>query len=391
MNIDDNTAEKIKKATLDLLAYCKKDDWAGWDPYDALNSRLFKLMPFLNSRIPRLAMIQLLKRSPLNFRKPLLIPKTRNPKALAIFLTASIKLAGLGVVPKFEVIRLIDMIEAMRSANERFFCWGYSFPWQTRTLLVPRGAPNLVCTTFVANALLDAYKFSGEDRCLKMASSAADYIVEELFYTESDAFAGYSYPTPDARSRVHNANFLGAALLSRVANITGENRLINNALQVARYSASRQKQDGSWDYGENDTQHWVDNFHTGYNLCALQDIKNYTGADEFDHIIKKGFNFYIEHFFRQDGAPKYFHNKAYPLDVHCVAQSIITLLRFRDLSTDSASLALSVFHWSLSNLQNPNGYFYYQITPYYRNRISYIRWTQAWMLLALTILWEHNE
>jgi len=29
-------------------------------------------------------------------------------------------------------------------------------------MLVPRGAPNLVCTTFVANALLDLYEETGE-------------------------------------------------------------------------------------------------------------------------------------------------------------------------------------------------------------------------------------
>ena len=29
-----------------LLAYCRANDWAGYDPYDALNSELFKALPF---------------------------------------------------------------------------------------------------------------------------------------------------------------------------------------------------------------------------------------------------------------------------------------------------------------------------------------------------------
>jgi hypothetical protein len=43
------TDNEIKKATLKLLAYCRANDWAGYDPYDALNSGIFKALPFLNS------------------------------------------------------------------------------------------------------------------------------------------------------------------------------------------------------------------------------------------------------------------------------------------------------------------------------------------------------
>jgi len=37
--IDDLTI--IKDTALKLLAYCKANEWAGYDPYDALNSRVF--------------------------------------------------------------------------------------------------------------------------------------------------------------------------------------------------------------------------------------------------------------------------------------------------------------------------------------------------------------
>jgi hypothetical protein len=32
---------EAEAAVLKLLAYCRANDWAGYDPYDALNSRLF--------------------------------------------------------------------------------------------------------------------------------------------------------------------------------------------------------------------------------------------------------------------------------------------------------------------------------------------------------------
>ena len=203
---------------------------------------------------------------------------------------------------------------------------------------------------------------------------------------------GFSYPLPKLDNIVHNANFLGAALLCRVYHLTGEKKFLAPALKAARYSAGRQREDGSWDYGEAGTQAWVDNFHTGYNLCALKDIGDYAGTGEFDSNIKKGFEFYVNNFFREDGAPKYFHNQAFPLDVHSVAQSIITLIRLKDLGEVCDELARSVYNWSLKHLSNGRGYFYYQATPYYRNKISYMRWSQAWMLLALSslLLEKHN-
>ena len=35
------------------------------------------------------------------------------------------------------------------------------------------------------------------------------------------------------------------------------------------YLLRTQRADGSWWYGEDSKYHWIDNFHTGYNLGAL--------------------------------------------------------------------------------------------------------------------------
>src|ERR1700676_4458622 len=104
--------------TLKLLAYCQANDWSGYDPYDALNSEAFKALPFLDSRIPRLVLTQALKRSPVNIRNLLLIPKTQNPKPIALFLLAFLKLSDLDVVDHEGLIRLmIDRLAALRSPD----------------------------------------------------------------------------------------------------------------------------------------------------------------------------------------------------------------------------------------------------------------------------------
>jgi hypothetical protein len=381
--------ESLGEVIIELLDYCRKNDWAGFDPYDALNSRLFAPTPFAKIPIVRLAFTQIMKRLPLNFRSLLLIPKTQNPKAIGLFLLALLKLSRMGWLEQTELItKMIENLAALRSPDTSYWCWGYSFPWQSRRRLIPLGQANLVCTVFVSTALLDAYELTREKRCLSMAISAAEYILNELYWTEGDSVASISYPLPDLRTAVHNANFLGAAFLSRIYKETSDKKFLDPALKVARYSAARQHDDGSWDYGEWSKQRWVDNFHTGYNLCALRSLSKSIGTSEFDFHIRKGFNFYTKNFFREDGAPKYFHNRAYPVDIHSVAQSIITLLELKDLDSANIGLARAVLAWAMKNMWDSHGYFYYQKLPLYTNRISYMRWSQAWMVLALSTLLE---
>lgn len=382
----------IRDCIASLMAYCRKNDWAGFDPYDALNSRLFNLTPFAKNRLCRIAMTQIMKRLPVNLRPLLLVPQEQNPKAIALFLMAFLKLSKLGLLDQKDLVEaMVERLVALRSPHTSYWCWGYSFPWQTRTDMVPRWSPNLVCTSFVANALLDAYELRQEPCYLSMARSAGEYILNDLYWTEDDSTAGFSYPFSGQLARVHNANFLGSALLCRLYKHCGEKSFLEPALKVARYSAGKQHKNGSWDYGELPTQRWIDNFHTGYNLCALRSICEYAGTSEFESHNRSGFQFYCQNFFTKDNAPRYFNNNTYPIDVHSVAQSIITLLALKDYAEGSAERAISVCEWAMTHMWDSQGYFYYQVLPFWTNKISYMRWSQAWMLLALATVLEHRE
>jgi hypothetical protein len=392
MRDDQFSLADVETAAQKLLAYCRANEWAGYDPYDALNSKLFTAMPFLNSRVPRLILTEALKGSPINLRRLLQIPKTQNPKGIALFLSALLKVPELDTCGTGDLVGTLgERLVALRSPDSSYWCWGYSFPWQTDTIFVPRGSPNLVCTTFVAGALLDVYEQRQDERYLSMAVSAAEYILDELLWDDGSFAAGFSYPLPSLRSQIHNANFLAAALLCRVYKHTGGRKFLSPALRVARYSAAKQHADGSWYYGEAPSQRWIDNFHTGYNLCALQSIGRNVKTTEFDNCIRRGFEFYKAHFFREDGAVRYFYNYTHPIDTHCVAQSIITLLAFRDLDPGNVPLARSAFQWAMNHMWDERGFFYYQIR-YFRIlgfltiRTSYMRWSQAWMLLAMSTL-----
>jgi hypothetical protein len=219
-----------------------------------------------------------------------------------------------------------------------------------------------------------------------MRVSAAQYMVNDLYWSDGASAAGFGYPLPSVQNQVHNANFLTAAFLCRVYRLTGDAMFREPALNEARYSASRQLEDGSWHYGEGPAQSWVDNFHTGFNLCGLRAVGRYLESDEFEPFIRRGFAFYKTHFFRDDGAPRYFHDRTYPIDIHCAAQGVITLLALKDVDTGAEKLAASVFRWAVRHMWDERGFFYYRALRFCTVKISYLRWSQTWMLVALAHL-----
>jgi hypothetical protein len=316
------------------------------------------------------------------------VPKTQNPKALGLFLSALVNLSRAGVATEQDYIpQMVERLIALRSPGTAYWCWGYNFPWQTRKVLVPRWAPNVVCTTFAADGLLDAFELRKDDRYLSIALSAAEYILDDLYWNSGNSGCGFFYPLPGVHNQVHNANLLAAALFCRIYKHTGQEKFLGPAMAATRYAVAQQRADGGWDYGEASTQKWIDNFHTGFNLSALHSIGQSLATSEFEESVIRGLQFYRSHFFRQDGAVGYYHDRFYPIDTHCIAQSVITLLDLKDLDPTNVQLAQSVLEWAVQHMWDGEaGYFYYRILRLCTIRTSYMRWTQAWMLLALSRL-----
>jgi len=77
---------ELKKFNQDLLKQVKKDNFAGNDPFDGLNSKFIDWSPALKKSILGLAWTQFFKRSPVNFRPLFLVPKKRNPKGIGLFI-----------------------------------------------------------------------------------------------------------------------------------------------------------------------------------------------------------------------------------------------------------------------------------------------------------------
>lgn len=386
-----------------LKSYCETEDYKGWDPYDGLKSKVANaLLPLKHSAILRLCIIQGFKRCPVNLRRIAMIPKEHNAKGIGLFLQGYCNLYKMiekkGVAFKElgttdEVLRkiryLADLLLQMRS--DKMFpgkfhgaCWGYNFDWQARRLfLFPAHTPTVVATNFCATALMEAYEVTHDKRYLKVALSAARFIIEDLHRSEyKDGFL-FSYSKLPGNDTVFNASILGSRLLSYCYKYTGNETYKQLARKSIVACCAGQEEDGSWRYGMLPVQKWRDSFHTGYNLDGLIAYQENTGDNSFDENIAKGFDYYINHFFLDDGTPKYYDNQTYPIDIHCPGQLFVTLSRLHKFG-DFRQTAAKVLQWTIDNMQDPNGYFYYQLKPGMSSKIPYMRWSNAFMFSALS-------
>ncbi len=377
---------KIEEVFRQLLEYCERESFKGYDPYDGLNSSLFQAIPMISkNRLTRLIWIQAFKRSPINLRVLAGINKEYNPKALGLFLSGYTNL--FKIESKQEYLDMIDFLsdKLLSLSNNDWSgkCWGYNFDWQARAFFQPKFSPTVVATSYVGNAFLDAFEITGDSKMLMMARSACDFILNDLNrnYDDNGNFA-FTY-SPLDRNIVFNASLLGSRLLSRVYMHTKETHLIEAANKSVIYCCENQRADGSWTYGTKSYHQWVDNFHTGYNLECIAKYNECTKDNYCDDYLNRGLSYYIKTFFTEAGIPKYFNNSIYPIDIHNPAQMIITFSRLGKFE-EYQQLIEKVLNWTIEHMQSNQGFFYYQIRRYYKYKIPYMRWAQAWMFFALS-------
>ena len=177
----------MKLSLIKLISYCEAENFKGWDPYDGLNSKIFRLSPFIHWDIARLVWIQVFKRSPFNFRKIFLVPKQYNSKGIALFLQGYCKLYEMSSdnldfpIKKNELLLIINNLTkqliCLKVDGYSGACWGYNFDWQARRLfLFKKNTPTVVATAFCVEALIESYKITKDKSVLNIALSSANFV-----------------------------------------------------------------------------------------------------------------------------------------------------------------------------------------------------------------------
>src|SRR3569623_285158 len=198
-----------------LYAWSAARGFAGYDPFDGLNSRVFAATPLRNYRLPRLALTQIVKRSPVNLRPLLRIDAGINPKGVALFVLAELSRyrATKGQLHAENARGLLDMLLGMGIREDGCLAFGYNFDWQARVFFAPRGTPTFVSTAFASQAFAEGFAVIGDDRYEDAVQQIATFAATRLNRpVETDDEVCLSY-TPLDESVIFNASLLAAECL----------------------------------------------------------------------------------------------------------------------------------------------------------------------------------
>lgn len=380
--------EKIDKKFVDVLVslndYIKSESYMGYDPYDVLNSPLFKLPILRSNKLIRFYLQQLFRRIPINIRPLLGIKKGINPVTLGLCIQAYTYLSLVDEDKKDcyldEIKNLLIMLIDLSSKGYSGYCWGYNFDWEARYAKIPAYTPTVVATGIVTNGLFVYYKTYHDEEVKDILISSARFVLNDLNRSyEGDTFC-FSY-SPNDYQKVYNATMKGARLLAQVYEITRDIYYLDEAEKTVKFVVNNQNEDGSWFYSKGDARRWVDNFHTAYVLDALDEFIKISGKNQYKENLDKGLTFYLKNLFTLDGKPKYYVDRFYPIDATELAQAIITLTRF-----GYVDWAVYVLNFALETLYSGKGFFYYQKNRFFNRKTSFMRWSNAYFLNAIAYL-----
>lgn len=374
----------LERSLAAVQAWVEASRYRGYDPGDGLTSFL-RPLTFGNLMAERILQ-QAIWKSPLNVRpfvgvRPLDSTKGRGFMAWGHVLKFR-RQARLEDRAKAE--ECLTWLDQHREPGYVGHCWGNHFDFTTRSGRMLAHTPTIVWSGLIGQAFLEAFEEWGDERWLDVADSICRWILELPRETTPTGDC-LSY-TGVFQNSVHNSNLLGAALLAR----TSVHRPRPEYLEVARravlFSCRRQRDDGSWWYGEEPKYHWIDNFHTAYNLDSIRRYIDASGEADFAPALTAGYEYFKRTFFDTSGRPRYYHDRAYPIDIQCAAQAIDTFSFFSNRDPEASTMACGIAAWTIAHMQDAKGFFYYRDYPVLKARTPYFHWGQATMFKALSHL-----
>lgn len=378
----------ISSAKKELQHYIEAENYKGFDPYDTLNSPL----PFhwLGKWGPVLA-IQFQKRNPFNCRTVLGIKKDYNPKAIGLLLHSYSLLYQQNkqddTLQKMNF--LFNWLIENRTKNQAYFCWGYNFDWASPVKFLEKFSPTIVVSGFIAKGIFEYYQATNNSKALEVLESIGEFTQHQLAWTNNENGYCVSYSTK-ATDCCYNANMLGAELFARLFYLTKKQHYKALAQKMTDFTIAHQQPNGSWNYSIDLTtkkERTQIDFHQGYVLDSMHYVINYCGENAaYKNALIKGAAYYFENQFLANGQSIYRYPSKYPIEIHNQAQGIITFSRLNYLNEKYGDFANTIATFTLKNMQSKKGYFYYKKYLFYTIKTPFMRWSQAWMFLALNEL-----
>ncbi len=150
---------------------------------------------------------------------------------------------------------------------------------------------------------------------------------------------------------------------------------------------TNQDSSGMWPYAYQSKNNLfpkdIIDWHQGFIIdCLIDCIQVDSFFNQFKSNITSGLKFYKDELFFNNGMSKYRYGRKYPVDIHNQAQGIITFSKAASIDPSYLDFAERILDWTVENMYDNKGFFYYQKWPLVTNKSFFIRWSHAWMILA---------
>ncbi len=383
----DLTPKNLEFLFVKMYEWVKRENYQGYDPYDWGISPMAKKLPYhLN-----LAMSQLNLYSPINLRKIFKIEKGTSNKSLALFAQAYLRYYEVtqDVKSLNETHTALSLLEKNAIKDNGIGWASYYFPFiRKKHTLLPQQV-DIIATSEALKAYSLEYYISKDEKYKEMAED----IVRLIFSKFIGEYKDYKYIKyfPHERDKmVFNVSGLVLSAFSEYLNyVGGREDIIELGNELVKFLIAYQSDDGVWPYSyfiKDNRFHYQIDYHQGFILDGLVNFCSFIkGEEKCMEAIEKGVKYYKKRQFNPAGFSYYRIPRKYPIDIHNQAQGIITFSNLYEKLGHKEYLVFAekIMEWTIRNMWSPEGYFYSHKWPIFINKIPYIRWAQAWMMVAL--------
>lgn len=385
--------EDVQRHTLELLETIERENYRGYDPYD------FYLSPYSRFFPKSILFLHLQKFSPINVRPLLGIKKGMVTKVYGLMLDSYLNLYTLTQDERYKE-KAQDMYRLMMDAaivnTTEELGWGRNYPFKTGGEIHDNKKPLVYLDSRLGLSLIHYYDVTHDGTIIADVKRVVTNLLRTGRVLKKDgySFIGYS---PDKNTRLtFNATMVAVELMMKFLDRSGQATCVIDDIDIRQLShdvvrtmVHFQEPDGSWTYGFSSTgkTFMQKDFHQGFVIDSLYHVLSLIADTELKEkgisTYEKGYQFLKNIQIGKDGEFFWRYPRKYPVDIHNQAQGILSLSVNRE--DQSLEVLERIIDYTFKHFWNKKKKcFYYQKWPFLTNRISYMRWCNAWMLYAQT-------
>lgn len=370
----------IQNSLSALENWFEMNPYSGYDPFDVKGHKwILPIQKYALSRKPVNLFIEL---APRFTRMCLGIKPTINFKGLALIAHAYLHRYASSNDPRYlnKAKEYLDYLIEHAAGNESWSGWGYPFDWQSK-ILIPAYTPSVVVSVFVGESLLLYRELASDTSYDASLAAISRFILTQLKIRETGSGVCFSY-TPLDDFYVHNANLFAAYYLVTTGHLFDEPGWIEMGLKATSYTLADQQLDGGFSYwgSEHQVNH-IDNFHTGYVLRMLHRLQALEPQIATQDAILRGHEYYVKNLF-SEGLPLHSLGRSYPIDIHTLNEVLLVHSELVEFRTQTREIFDRTLEYLLHQMQSQGG-FHYKHYRFFKNRMPFFRWVQAWTFYAL--------